>query len=61
MVAVQAAEVTGTVPVNWQKTGLVAAVIYTDISRDGVLDGPNIDATLGFGRSRHTDHCLGGV
>jgi phosphoribosylformimino-5-aminoimidazole carboxamide ribotide isomerase len=24
----------------------VAAIIYTDISRDGMMQGPNIDATL---------------
>jgi len=49
MVAVQGwAEVTGVTAVELAKNfeGLgVAAIVYTDISRDGMLQGPNIDAT----------------
>ena len=49
MVAVQGwAEVTGITAVELAKKfeGLgVAAIIYTDISRDGMLQGPNIEAT----------------
>jgi len=26
----------------------VAAIIYTDIARDGAMDGPNIEATVGL-------------
>jgi phosphoribosylformimino-5-aminoimidazole carboxamide ribotide isomerase len=49
MVAVQGwAEVTGVSAVNlarkFEGYG-VSAIIYTDISRDGMLSGPNIDAT----------------
>jgi len=29
----------------------VAAIIYTDISRDGMLEGPNLDATLELARA----------
>ena len=49
MVAVQGwAEVTGVTAVELAKRfeGYgVAAIIYTDISRDGMMQGPNIDAT----------------
>lgn len=49
MVAVQGwAEVTGTTAVKLAKKfeGFgVSAIIYTDISRDGMLQGPNIEAT----------------
>ncbi len=49
MVAIQGwADVTGTSAVELAKKfeGYgVAAIIYTDISRDGMLSGPNIDAT----------------
>jgi phosphoribosylformimino-5-aminoimidazole carboxamide ribotide isomerase len=49
MVAVQGwAEVTGITAVDLAKKfeGYgVAAIIYTDISRDGMLQGPNLDAT----------------
>jgi phosphoribosylformimino-5-aminoimidazole carboxamide ribotide isomerase len=29
----------------------VAAIIYTDINRDGAMQGPNIDATAGLARA----------
>ena len=29
----------------------LAAIIFTDISRDGMMRGPNIDATLGIARN----------
>ena len=49
MVAVQGwAEVTGVTAVDLARTfeGYgVAAIIYTDISRDGMLQGPNLEAT----------------
>lgn len=49
MVAVQGwAEVTGITAVELARTFEdygVAAIIYTDISRDGMLQGPNIEAT----------------
>lgn len=32
----------------------VAAIIYTDIERDGAMQGPNIDATLALARSINT-------
>jgi phosphoribosylformimino-5-aminoimidazole carboxamide ribotide isomerase len=52
MVAVQGwAEVTGTRAVDLarQFEGYgVAAIIYTDISRDGMMAGPNLEATMGL-------------
>jgi phosphoribosylformimino-5-aminoimidazole carboxamide ribotide isomerase len=32
----------------------VAAIIYTDIERDGAMQGPNIDATLALARAINT-------
>ena len=56
MVAVQGwAEVTGINAVDLAKKfeGYgVSAIIYTDISRDGMMQGPNIQATR-TGRSDH--------
>ncbi len=37
-----------------------AAIVYTDISRDGTLQGPNIEATLTLGRAVSTPVVLSG-
>ncbi|MFA7062214.1 MAG: 1-(5-phosphoribosyl)-5-[(5-phosphoribosylamino)methylideneamino]imidazole-4-carboxamide isomerase [Pedobacter sp.] len=55
MVAVQGwAEVTGVTAVElalkFEDCG-VAAIIYTDISRDGMLQGPNLEATLALAKA----------
>lgn len=55
MVAVQGwAEVTGVTAVElarkFENCG-VAAIIYTDISRDGMLQGPNLEATLALAKA----------
>jgi phosphoribosylformimino-5-aminoimidazole carboxamide ribotide isomerase len=38
---------------KFEKTG-VAAIIYTDIDRDGVLSGPNVEATAALARAIKT-------
>jgi phosphoribosylformimino-5-aminoimidazole carboxamide ribotide isomerase len=55
MVAVQGwAEVTGVTAVDLARKfeGFgVSAIVYTDISRDGMMQGPNIEATKGLAES----------